>query len=88
MAYLSISPDQLASAGGFISREWGDHGYRVEAVESPTWAVSVFRVAASDGGRFSVVADRWGNCRHLDTHNGDDGLAEVVREMHAAAVAP
>lgn len=85
MAYLSIAPDQLASAGAYISREWGDHGYRVERIESPTHAVSVFRVVASDGARFSVLVDRWSNCRYLDTHSSDDGLAALVSEMHAHA---
>ena len=88
MAYMSVSPDQLASAGSYISHEWGDYGYRIEAVETWTGAVSVFRVVASDGGRFSVLVDRWSNCRYLDTHGSDDGLAELVAEMHAHAVTP
>ena len=82
---LSITPDQLSAAGSFISHEWGDYGYRIEAIESPSVRVSVFRVCASDGSRFSVLADRYGNTRHLDTHNSDDGLADMVREMHAKA---
>lgn len=85
MTYLRITPDQMAAAGSYISHEWGDYGYSIEGVESPSQRVSVFRVVASDGGRFSVLADRYGNCRHLDTHNGDDGLAELVAEMHAKA---
>ena len=85
---INITPDQLASAGGYIAREWGDHGYRIYAVESPTHAVSVFRVSAWDGSRFTVTVDKWGNVRHLDTHNSDDGLAELVTEMHVQAVAP
>jgi hypothetical protein len=89
--YMSITPDQLASAGSYISREWGDYGYRIEAIESRTSTVALFRVCASDGGRFSVLTDKWGNCRYLDTHNHDDqdaGLFEAVREMHAIAVNP
>lgn len=82
---LSITPDQLAAAGSYISHEWGDYGYRIEGIESPSPRVSVFRVCTSDGGRFSVLADRYGNTRHLDTHNSDAGLAELVSEMHAAA---
>lgn len=88
MTYLSISPDQLASAGSYIARNWADHGYRIEGIESPTRAVSVFRVVASDGSRFSVLVDRWSNCRTLDTHHSDAGLAEAVAEMHATATAP
>jgi hypothetical protein len=82
---LSISPDQLASAGSYISHEWGDYGHRIEDIESPSPRVSVFRVCASDGSRFSVLADRYGNTRYLDTHSSDAGLAELVREMHAKA---
>jgi hypothetical protein len=85
MTYLTITPDQLASAGSYIAREWGDYGYSIERIESPSRRVSVFRVVCSDGGRFSVLADRYGNCRHLDTHNSDDGLAAMVAEMHAKA---
>ena len=44
-------------------------------------------MAVSDGGRFSIVADKWGNTAHLDTHSSDDGLAELVAEMHAKATA-
>ena len=88
MSFMSVTPDQMASVGSYISREWGDYGYRIEGIESPTYAVSVFRVVASDGARFSVLVDRWSNCRYLDTHNGDTGLAGLVREMHEHATAP
>jgi hypothetical protein len=84
MAMLFITPGQMSAAGSYISREWGDYGYEIEAIESRSVRVSVFRVVATtDGSRFSVVCDRYGNCRHLDTHSSDDGLAELVAEMHA-----
>lgn len=92
---LSISPDQLASAGSYIAREWGDYGYRIEEIESPTRAVSAFHVVASDGSRFTVLADKWGNVRHLDTHEfggyaraeRSEFLTSAVAAMHANAVA-
>ena len=92
---LSITPDQMASAGGYISREWGDYGYRIEEIESPTRAVTVFHVVASDGSRFTVLADKWGNCRHVDTHEfggyqraeRSAFLVSAVAAMHANAVA-
>ena len=87
MTYMSVTADQLSSAAGYLTRNWGACAYRFEGIESPTHAVSVFRVVASDGGRFAIVADKWGNCSHFDTHNGDAGLAEVIREMHVKAVA-
>ena len=86
MANMSITPDQLASAGSYISHEWGDYGYRIEAIESRTSAVAVFSVCASDGSRFAIAADRWGNCQMLP-----DGAAvqrTAIRDMHAIAVNP
>ena len=88
MPYMSVSPDQLASAGSYVAREWGDYGYRFTGIESPASHVSVFRVQASDGSRFTVLVDRWSNCRHLDTHNGDEGLGLMIAEMQANATAP
>jgi hypothetical protein len=88
MAYMSVTADQMHAAAGYLTSNWGDYGYRFEGIETRTHAVSVFRVCYSDGGRFSIVADKWGNTRHLDTHSSDDGLSELVAEMHAAAVAP
>lgn len=85
---ISITPDQMAAAGSYISRTWSGPGYRIAAVESPTYAVTVFRVVALDGSRFAVAADKWGNCRHLDTHDSDAYLPALVRDMHAQAVAP
>jgi hypothetical protein len=81
---LSITPDQLCSAGGYISANWGDHGYRIEAVESPTHAVSLFHVACSDGSRFTVAADRWGNCQDIQPSYDS---ARIIADMHAAACA-
>ena len=80
---LSVSPDQLASAGSYIAHEWGDYGYRIEEITSPTHAVSVFSVVASDGSRFAIAADRWSNCDVLP----DDAEARTakIRAMHAHA---
>jgi hypothetical protein len=89
---LSITPDQLSSAGSYIAREWGDHGYVVENITAPIRLVTLFHVRASDGSRFVVAVDCWGNCR--DVEYAGIGPAEragavidVVREMHAAASA-
>jgi hypothetical protein len=90
---LNITPDQLGSAGSYIAREWGDYGYRIEDIESPTRAVSLFHVCASDGSRFTVAVDKWGNARYQDTHEhtASDArlaaLAPLVKEMHASATA-
>ena len=44
---LWIGPDQLACAGQYVTREWGDYGYHFEEIESPTRAVTLFHVVAS-----------------------------------------
>jgi hypothetical protein len=88
MTYLTITPDQLASAGSYIAREWGDYGYSIERIESPTRRVSMFHVVASDGARFIVLTDRYGNARHVDSNGYDSPeqtalLTRVVAAMHA-----
>jgi len=89
---LWITPDQMSAAGSYIAHEWGDYGYRIEEIESPTSAVSVFHVVASDGSRFTVLVDKWGNARYEDTHHcttlGRRAVLEPIwREMHANATA-
>lgn len=84
---MSVSADQMSAAAGYLRREWGDYGYRFEGIETWSHAVSVFRVSCFDGSRFSIVADKWGNTRHLDTHSSDDGLDQMVASMHANAIA-
>ena len=92
---LSITPDQMSAAGSYISRTWGDYGYRIEAIESPTFRVSLFHVCASDGSRFIVACDRWGNCQHAESdgygHAGtperNAALSALVTWMHAKASA-
>ena len=88
MTYMSVTADQMSSAAGYLTSNWGDYGYRFEGIETRTYAVSVFRVACSDGGRFTIIADKWGNTRHLDTHSSDEGLHELVMELHEKATAP
>lgn len=86
---LTINPDQMHSAAGYLIRNWGDYGYSIEKIESPTRNVSVFHVVASDGSRFAIAADKWGNCKHVDTHGyseADAGpLADLVGKMHRDA---
>jgi hypothetical protein len=90
---LSITTDQMSAAAAYISKNWGDYGYRIEAIESPTSAVSLFHVVCSDGGRFVVAADKWGNTGgNVDSHGYDTpertaALSALVTEMHANATA-
>ena len=49
-------PEQFASAARFVERDWGDSGYRMAHI-----ANGVFLVRHSDGSRFLVHSDRYGN---------------------------
>lgn len=90
---LSITPDQLSAAGSYIAREWGDHGYRIEEITSPTYAVSLFHVVASDGGRFIIAVDKWGDTggpvesHGYETPERTAALVALVAEMDAKATA-
>ena len=91
---VNVGIEQVMAAASYIQREWGDYGYRIETVESPTHAVSLFHVRASDGARFIVAADKWGNTGGpVDSHGYESpertaALETLVREMHAKATAP
>jgi hypothetical protein len=84
MTYLWVSPDQLSAAANYITREWGDFGYTIEAIESPAARVTLLRVVHLDGSRFTVAVDRGGNCRHWDTYEGE---TQRIAEMNRASVA-
>ena len=91
---VNVGIEQVMAAASYIQREWGDYGYRIERIESPTRAVSLFHVVASDGARFIVAADKWGNTGGpVDSHGYESpertaALTALVTEMHAKAVAP
>lgn len=56
-----VPTDQMFAAAGFISREWGDHGYRLGCEYSSPFGSAVFLVRHSDGSEFRILVDRWGN---------------------------
>ena len=92
-ALVDISPDALIAAGGYVNREYGPTGYRFEAIEC-FGPVTAFRVRCSDGGRFFVIADRWGNCESVtcegyESESFDNPkLATIIEDMYRKAVAP
>ncbi len=53
----SATTDQMGAAVGYLSREWGDHGYRIKQDDRP----GVFECSHSDGSRFYISADAYGN---------------------------
>lgn len=55
--------DAYMAAGGYLSRNWGDHGYRIGYVGQYGTETHpyLFSCSHSDGSRFFLVSDRWGN---------------------------
>lgn len=55
--------DAYMAAGGYLSRNWGDYGYRIGYAgqfgtpDKPY----LFACSCSDGSEFYLVSDRWGN---------------------------
>jgi hypothetical protein len=84
---LDISPWQLAAAGSFIGATWGEDGYRITDIKSPTRLVSVFTVLCSDGSEVKVAVDRWGNVQDL-TDADPNARVERVHAMHREAATP
>ncbi len=58
---IEAEPDALITAAGYLNREWGSYGYRVEGIDSPTSGGVRLFVRHLDGSRFTVEVDRWGN---------------------------
>lgn len=71
------APDALSAAASYVGREYGHHGYRIGHAQT-FLGVAVFEVVASDGARFNIAADRWGNVSPLAD---DDTIAEVIAQM-------
>jgi len=82
MNTLYLSADQMSAAAGYLARQWGEYGYTIEGIESPSTRVSLFRIRHSDGSRFTIATDRWGNCRDWESTEGERAR---VLEMHAKA---
>lgn len=65
-----IPVDAVQSAANHLAREWGDVGYSIGAGEWTSWGnggVYTFECGHSDGSRWFIAADRWGNCASGDT---------------------
>lgn len=55
--------DAFYGAAGYLAREWGDYGYRIGYVGQYgiPGKPHLFACCHSDGSRFWIVADRYGN---------------------------
>ena len=62
-----VKPDVLITAAAYVQREYGYTGYRL-GVYAASWTgrSGIFEVKATDGSRFYVHADEYGNARTGD----------------------
>jgi hypothetical protein len=79
------SCDSLWAAASYVAKEYGDHGYRIGLADTILGRVSVFEVAHSDGSRFNIAADRWGNVRTL-SDDLDAATAELTEMAKQASM--
>lgn len=62
-----MAPDAVIEVASKVNREWGSHGYAIQALtEGPVYGSAIAEVWHSDGSRFFVGADRYGNSVHAD----------------------
>lgn len=73
---LWASTDALGAIAGHVSRNWGDYGYSIRGMRT-VGIITFALVGHSDGSRFYVMADRWGNVR--DAHTEGEAIAEAER---------
>ncbi len=57
-----VALDVIGAAAGFVRANWGDYGYAIGTLDGYGGG-GTFRVTHSDGSRFNVISDRYGNVR-------------------------
>lgn len=62
---IMVTTDQMIGAAGYLSREWGDHGYRI-GTHARTDGGVVFGCSAGDGSEFFLLSDRYGSVRQVE----------------------
>lgn len=61
-----VTTDSMIAAAGYLSRNWGDHGYSI-AVHAAGWDGSgVFGCRCSDGSEFFLYSDRYGCVKQVE----------------------
>lgn len=82
-----VSTDTLATAAGYVSREFGCYGYSVRVV-STGFVNTLFELRAGDGGRRMFLCDRYGNValapEDLDSERDDyyDWCREAANRLY------
>lgn len=82
------APEAMLAAASHVSNEYGHYGYRLglsDEVSVP--AVYVFEVVCSDGSRFNLVVDKYGNVQRIPDGTSREGAIELIREMARGALA-
>lgn len=73
MGVSHVSPSAMIGAAMHVEHEYGMSGYRVGIVAAGLGGEGEFEVTASDGSRFELIADRFGNVfRPEHTRDGGD----------------
>jgi len=68
MAFEMIPVGAVQSAANYLENEWGEDRTMGEGRRSERrWDLYIFECGASDGSRWFIIADRWGNVAHADT---------------------
>lgn len=56
-----VAPDAMIAAAAHVEREYGVSGYQIGLAWSDWSGAGCFDVRASDGARFRLYVDRYGN---------------------------
>lgn len=75
----AIRPEALAAISSYVSHEYGTTGYVVETITGYRRSVALAVVAHSDGSRFAVIADEWGNAETMPDDYQEHGRATIAR---------
>jgi hypothetical protein len=67
---MRVKADAVIAAIAHLHREWGDYGYWIEKIEEieegPLRGGATIHVVHSDGSRFTISADAYGQILHED----------------------
>jgi hypothetical protein len=64
VAFHMLYPDTMVAVGAHVTREYDMTGYLIQVVYGDG-SGALFEVSHSDGSRFRLWADRWGNVERV-----------------------
>jgi hypothetical protein len=71
----------MLGAAGFLSRHWGDYGYRISLEAAMLGGGGLFGCRCSDGSEFWIYSDRYGNARQVERAENGDWTARTTGEV-------